>query len=141
VSFAQAAAGLSEREVQVAILLSRGQSCKEIAFAIARSPSSVSRASRAAARKLGLGSRVELAVAFAALRPSDAPPGFHRAPLRDSLSPTERQVAELAGRGRSDAEIAAARHTSRRTVENQLQNVYRKLGVHSRVELASRLLS
>ncbi|HTO07958.1 MAG TPA: helix-turn-helix transcriptional regulator [Myxococcota bacterium] len=133
------ARGLSDRELEVAILLSRGRSGKEIAFATALSPSAVSRASHAAARKLGLGSRVELASAFAGLTaPEDAPAPARHTP-DDLLSPTERQVAELATRGRTDAEIAAARRTSRRTVANQLQHVYRKLGVHSRTELASRL--
>ena len=56
-----------------------------------------------------------------------------------SLSPAERAVAWLASLGRSDAEIARQRGASARTVENQLHSAYRKLGVHSRTELAARV--
>ena len=41
--------------------------------------------------------------------------------------------------GKSNKAIAAARATSERTVANQLASIYRKLGVNSRSELASRL--
>jgi DNA-binding CsgD family transcriptional regulator len=39
--------------------------------------------------------------------------------------------------GDSNAQIAAARHTSVRTVANQIARLFRKLGVASRAELAS----
>jgi DNA-binding NarL/FixJ family response regulator len=51
------------------------------------------------------------------------------------LSAAEREVALAVIEGRSNAEIAAARQTSVRTVANQIVATYRKLGVHSRPEL------
>jgi DNA-binding CsgD family transcriptional regulator len=52
-----------------------------------------------------------------------------------ALTPAEAAVAELAVAGRSNAEIARERGSSPRTVANQLANVFRKLGVASRLEL------
>jgi DNA-binding CsgD family transcriptional regulator len=52
-----------------------------------------------------------------------------------SLSAAERAVALALIEGRTNAEIAAARKTSIRTVANQIVSAYRKLGVHSRREL------
>jgi DNA-binding CsgD family transcriptional regulator len=56
-----------------------------------------------------------------------------------SLTSTERRVAELAGKGRTNAEIASELVISVRTVESNLTRVYRKLGVRSRAELAAYL--
>jgi DNA-binding CsgD family transcriptional regulator len=53
-----------------------------------------------------------------------------------ALTKAEAEVADLVVRGYSNAEIAAFRSSSPRTVANQLQAIYRKLGVGSRVELA-----
>jgi len=50
----------------------------------------------------------------------------------------EREVALLALAGKSNNEIATARHCSVRTVANQLQSVFRKLGIRSRAELAAK---
>jgi DNA-binding CsgD family transcriptional regulator len=64
------------------------------------------------------------------------PPLLH---LRDSdeLTAREREIATLAGHGLSNKEIAARLVVSVRTVENQLQRSYRKLGVTNRRDLAS----
>lgn len=56
-----------------------------------------------------------------------------------TLTNAERAVALLVLEGSSDAQIAAARGVSKRTVANQIAAVFRKLGVRSRVELAARL--
>jgi DNA-binding CsgD family transcriptional regulator len=61
-----------------------------------------------------------------------------RAPASDELTETERRVAELAARGRTNKEIAAELFMGVSTVEAHLSRVYRKLGVR-RAELASRL--
>ena len=55
------------------------------------------------------------------------------------LTPTERRVAELAGQGLRNAEIAAQLYVTPKTVEATLSRVYRKLGVRSRTELAGRV--
>jgi DNA-binding CsgD family transcriptional regulator len=60
-----------------------------------------------------------------------------RAPSEE-LTETERRVAELAARGRTNKEIAAELFMGVSTVEAHLSHVYRKLGVR-RAELASRL--
>ena len=57
------------------------------------------------------------------------------------LTPTELQIAELVGEGRSNKEIAAQLFMSVRTVETNLSNIYRRLGIESRTELADRLSS
>lgn len=51
------------------------------------------------------------------------------------LTPAEFRVAELAARGMSNRDIAAATFISVKTVESNLGRVYRKLGIRSRVEL------
>jgi ATP/maltotriose-dependent transcriptional regulator MalT len=61
-----------------------------------------------------------------------------RAPASDELTETERRVAELAARGRTNKEIAAELFMGVSTVEAHLSRVYRKLGVR-RTELATRL--
>jgi DNA-binding CsgD family transcriptional regulator len=62
-----------------------------------------------------------------------------RSATRSSLSATEAQIAELVGAGRSNHEVAAALHLSPKTVEWNLSKIYRKLGVHSRTEMAAKL--
>jgi DNA-binding CsgD family transcriptional regulator len=54
----------------------------------------------------------------------------------NSLTPSERRVAELVAGGRSNPEVAQTLFVSRTTVETHLRSVFRKLGVASRDELA-----
>ncbi|MFD8993416.1 helix-turn-helix transcriptional regulator [Streptomyces abikoensis] len=54
-----------------------------------------------------------------------------------ALTVAERRIVELAATGRTNAEIGAALHLARRTVETHLTNAYRKLGVTRRTQLAS----
>lgn len=61
-----------------------------------------------------------------------------RVPLQ-GLTPAEAAVVEAALAGQSNAEIARARSTSRRTIANQLSSAYGKLGVRSRAELGKKL--
>jgi ATP/maltotriose-dependent transcriptional regulator MalT len=51
------------------------------------------------------------------------------------LTPAERRVAELAGSGMTNRDVAATLFISPKTVEVNLSRVYRKLGIHSRAEL------
>lgn len=57
----------------------------------------------------------------------------------DELTEAEQAVASAAAAGRKNREIAAELFMSPKTVEAHLARVYRKLGVHSRAELAGRL--
>lgn len=59
----------------------------------------------------------------------------------EELSPQELQVARIAARGQNNIEVAAALFVSRKTVEAHLTRVYRKLGIHSRTQLARILLA
>ena len=52
------------------------------------------------------------------------------------LTATERRIAELVAEGGTNKEVAAALFLSPRTVEAYLRQVFRKLGVRSRTELA-----
>jgi len=60
---------------------------------------------------------------------------------RDVLTAQERQIAKLARDGVSNPEIAARLFLSRRTVEWHLRNVFNKLGIRSRQDLAQALPS
>ncbi|MEJ7731465.1 MAG: helix-turn-helix transcriptional regulator [Polyangiaceae bacterium] len=56
------------------------------------------------------------------------------------LTDAERAVVAAVLEGRTNAAIASMRGTSPRTIANQLAAVFRKLGVRSRTELATRFL-
>jgi DNA-binding CsgD family transcriptional regulator len=57
----------------------------------------------------------------------------------DSLTASERRIAELAGEGLTNREIAQTLFVTARTVEGHLTSVFRKLQLGSRTELASAL--
>jgi len=61
-----------------------------------------------------------------------------RRPADEELTETERRVASLAARGRSNKEIAAELFMGVSTVEAHLSRVYRKLEIRSRAALAAR---
>ena len=54
----------------------------------------------------------------------------------DSLTESERRVADLVARGHSNKEIAERLYMSHRTVGSHLYRMFPKLGLRSRVELA-----
>lgn len=54
-----------------------------------------------------------------------------------TLTPREREVAEYVARGLTNAQIACALGTSPHTIRNQLANIFEKLGLGSRAELAA----
>jgi DNA-binding CsgD family transcriptional regulator len=62
-----------------------------------------------------------------------------RAPAGDELTPSERRIAELVAEGRTNREVAAVLVVTERTVESALTQIYRKLAVRSRTELARKL--
>ena len=61
------------------------------------------------------------------------------AELPDALTLAEQEVALQLYAGASQREIAETRGVSVKTIGNQLESIYRKLGVSSRVELVLRL--
>jgi DNA-binding CsgD family transcriptional regulator len=64
-----------------------------------------------------------------------------RAPAGDELTPSERRIAELVADGKTNKEVAAILVVADRTVESALTQIYRKLDVRSRTELARKLAS
>jgi DNA-binding CsgD family transcriptional regulator len=58
----------------------------------------------------------------------------------ESLTPSERRVAEMAAEGPTNREIAQALFVTPKTVEVHLSHVYRKLGISSRSQLAGALV-
>jgi DNA-binding CsgD family transcriptional regulator len=68
-------------------------------------------------------------------------PVLARVASRAALTAREREVAALAAAGLSNRDITKQLFVSVRTVENQLQRAYAKLGVRSRTELAGALES
>jgi DNA-binding CsgD family transcriptional regulator/tetratricopeptide (TPR) repeat protein len=54
----------------------------------------------------------------------------------DSLTPAETKIAALVGEGLSNPEIAARLLLSRRTVATHVSHILKKLGVHSRTDIA-----
>lgn len=73
------------------------------------------------------------------LRAAGGRPRSHTATGIGALTPSERRIAVLAARGRSNAEIAQTLFVTPKTVEMHLSNAYRKLGVGSRHDLPTSL--
>ncbi len=157
--------GLAPRERQVAFYCSVGFTTKETAYALGVSASTVRTHLSSALRKLGMRRRIDLVVlsrqllesAFRAAAGSPARSTAEPAALSlgepgdldaicvpdaapqipGSLSEAEREIASLLVRGRSHEEIARTRARSPSTIANQIQAIYRKLGVSSALELAA----
>jgi DNA-binding CsgD family transcriptional regulator len=142
--------GLTAEEARVAGGRARGASLKMLAGELRRALPNVSAALGRAMRKLKLSSEAELVALFGDRTPraietatvrfgldeclvvTYAPPAWQ---LPSCLSPVERIVVLDLIAGASQLAIARARGTSPRTVANQVASAFRKLGVHSRVEL------
>jgi DNA-binding CsgD family transcriptional regulator len=77
------------------------------------------------------------ATAFAGLVSDEINRGKRAVGAGTSLTPTERQVADLVATGMTNREVAARLFASVRTVEGHLASIYRKLGIRSRSELAA----
>lgn len=69
----------------------------------------------------------------------DAPRAEARRRVADSLTEAEHRVAVTVAAGRTNKEAAAELFLSQKTVDYHLQNIYRKLEIRSRTELAALL--
>jgi DNA-binding NarL/FixJ family response regulator len=65
----------------------------------------------------------------------DAPAPSREMPA-DTLTPQQTQVAELVAGGATNREVAAKLFLSPRTVDHHLRNIFTRLGIRSRVDLA-----
>ena len=138
------------RELEQAVALLEATPCRlELAKALLALGAARRRANRRAdareplRRALDLGERCGapplVEAAGLELRACGARP---RRPLLsgpDSLTTSERRVAELAARGLSNPDVAQTLVVSRSTVESHLRAVFRKLGVSARSELSAAL--
>lgn len=145
--------GLTRRERQVAELVGMGRTTKQIAYALGVSDTAISNCLAGAQHKLGLPSRSEFAAFFAqnglrrklaevAVAEEQLLVGAY--PLVDerrvaNLTAAEREIVVHLVSGSTNGDIARRRGSSERTVANQVQSIFRKLGARSRGELASRL--
>lgn len=57
-----------------------------------------------------------------------------------ALTPTEQRIVELVSRGLTNPQIAAELFVEPTTVRWHLKNVFRKLGVRNRAQLAARFI-
>jgi DNA-binding CsgD family transcriptional regulator len=138
---------LSPRETAIARWAVGGASNKEIAYALGLGVGTVGWHLTSAMKKLRVRNRVELIGLWreATRVPSLGGPGVRILPLDEveipaaleALPAAEREVALLAAEGHSNRAISEMRGSSVFTVANQLRQVYRRLGVESRSELAA----
>ncbi len=141
------AAPLTEQERRVVALVARCASHAEIGFDLGIGVTTVSTHLCAGLRKLGL-HRVDLPVLAAASpdEPRAARGGARvsspssRVAHLEELTAAERDVVRLVLLGATNAEIAAARASSIRTVANQLASILRKLGAPSRLGVVREVL-
>ena len=86
--------------------------------------------------RIELGPDVELLLTRVGRSVADAVAQAREPRLIDLLSPREYEVAGLAVRGMTKAKIATTLGLSARTVGTHVEHIYKKLGIHSRTELA-----
>ncbi|MGR9108793.1 MAG: LuxR C-terminal-related transcriptional regulator [Gammaproteobacteria bacterium] len=145
--------GLTMRERQVAEWIGLGQSTKAIGYNLGISQSAVTNCTARVQLKLGLASLAEIAAFFAptglrtklaeyVVRGEALLVGAY--PLVDEdrvkdLTDAEKAILAQLLAGSTNGDIAQRRKTSAYTVANQVQTIFRKIGVRSRSELAARL--
>ncbi|MCW3817607.1 LuxR C-terminal-related transcriptional regulator [Micromonospora sp. DR5-3] len=95
--------------------------------------------SRAARRSTRFGTSCAPTPAYDRIRRGRRGPRRRPTTGRESLSATERKIADLVTAGQSNPDIAAQLFLSRRTVEAHVSHILAKLGAHSRVDIAREL--
>lgn len=123
-------ASLTAAEKRTLALVAAGRSNRDISQELGLAMSSVGTHLGNVLRKVGLEGSVECFV-----RRADVPRALQALPRTEELTDAERGVLRELLRGRANAEIASKRGTAERTVANQVQCVFRKLGVSSRRQL------
>lgn len=88
-----------------------------------------------------MGARPWAAMARAALAQGERPPSIQSADPLAQLSGRERTVAFAVARGLSNKEVAGELYISLKTVDSHLQQIYRKLDIRSRTQLAALCLA
>lgn len=141
---------LTQREQLVLEHALKGRSGKWIALELGFSEPTIARILQFALRRLGVAriadlvgprtARFELVDRIATGRIAAAL-GTTKTPGVTILTAAERDIVMKLLEGRCSAQIAADRSASVRTIANQLQSIYRKLGVGSRRELILYLMS
>jgi DNA-binding CsgD family transcriptional regulator len=120
---------LTVRERQVAKAVATGASNHQVAMALSMAARTVECHLGRIYTKLGVGSRIQLAVALDVVSPLDL------AAQWPSLSLTERHVVALVGVGMTTRLAAKRLCISPKTVEYHLARIYRKLQITSRRQL------
>ncbi len=125
-------------------LLERAPARLELARALVNFGAALRRAGHRSDSRDPLREGYELARAAAPSRSPISPPGARRPWSRvrrerltgaQSLTPSERRIAEMVIGGGSNAEIAQALFVTVKTVEMHLTNIYRKLDIAGRNQL------
>ena len=125
--------GLPPRLERIYLLLDLGAALRRRhrrAEAVEALHTALALASQGGAGALAGRARAELAVAGARVNREPTQDGL------ESLTPSERRVAELAAAGHTNREIAQLLFVTVKTVEYHLGNAYRKLGINRRAQLA-----
>ncbi len=95
---------------------------------------------RVHAGELWMDSRTTAAVIQRFVSPGDLPgpasSAAHRDQNRSLLSPREREIVNLTAQGFKNSDMAAKLSLSEQTIKNHLHNIFEKLGVSDRLELA-----
>jgi two-component system nitrate/nitrite response regulator NarL len=95
---------------------------------------------RVHAGELWMDSRTTTAVVQRFVSPGDLPsPAIPATPEdqnRSPLSPREREIVKLTAQGFKNSDMAAKLSLSEQTVKNHLHNIFEKLGISDRLELA-----
>jgi two-component system, NarL family, nitrate/nitrite response regulator NarL len=95
---------------------------------------------RVHAGELWMDSRTTAAVIQRFVSPGDLPSpasaAAHQYQDRSPLSPREREIVNLTAQGFKNSDMAAKLSLSEQTIKNHLHNIFEKLGVSDRLELA-----